>query len=103
MLERGGTIRLARRAMSASRGIGENSEGETDLHWRVSVDLIETLRRRYLADSQVYVSGNLLVFYEPGNRRRHVTPDVFMVRGVPNKERLNYLIWTEARGPEVVI
>src|SRR5262249_45364399 len=38
-----------------------------------------------------------------GNRRRHVSPDVFVVRGVPNHRRPNYLIWQEGKGPEVVI
>src|SRR5262249_44151133 len=30
-------------------------------------------------------------------------PDVFVVRGVPKGDRLNYLLWEEKRGPQVVI
>ena len=44
--------------------------GETDLHRRVMFDLIESLTMFY-AGQKVYVSGNLLLFYEPGNKRRH--------------------------------
>ena len=51
----------------------------------------------------MYVSGNLLVFYEQGNRRRHISPDVFIVRGVPNHLLDNYLIWEEKKGPEIVV
>ena len=51
----------------------------------------------------MYVSGNLLVFYELGNRRRHVAPDVFVVRGVAKHDRPNYLIWQEGKPPGVVI
>jgi hypothetical protein len=52
----------------------------------------------------VYVSGNLLLYYERGNKRKHVAPDVFVVRGVPKRPpRDNYLLWEERRGPDVVI
>ena len=61
---------------------------ETDYHRDVMLDLIETLRAFYAADPMVYVSGNLLLFYEEGDRRRHVSPDVFVVRA-----------WRNASGP----
>jgi Uma2 family endonuclease len=77
---------------------------ETDDHRENMVDLIETLKRHFeSSEPPVYVSGNLLVFYEAGNRHRHLSPDVFVVRGVPNRLRDNYLIWEEGKGPEVVI
>ena len=76
---------------------------ESDLHRDLMVALIDTLRRRYEDRDDVYVSGNLLVFHTPGDKRRHVSPDVFVVRGVPKHSRDNYLIWEEGRGPEVVI
>ncbi len=76
---------------------------ETDLHRDLMLLLIEMLREYYRAATSVYVSGNLLIFYEQSNRRRHVSPDVFVVRGVPKNSRLNYLVWEERKGPEVVI
>ncbi len=66
---------------------------ETDLHRTLMLDLIETLKLRYVDDADTYVSGNLLIFYEQGNKRRHVSPDVFVVKGVPKRQRLNYLVW----------
>ncbi len=78
--------------------------GETDLHRDKMIDLIEALKDRFAADPNVYVSGNLLVFYERGDRRKHVSPDVFVVRGVNKLPiRDHYLIWKEGRPPEVVI
>jgi Uma2 family endonuclease len=63
-----------------------------------------TVLHRWLADTpDAYAWGNMLMFYEPGNKRRHVSPDVFYVSGVPNHRRPNYLIWEEGRGPDVVI
>jgi Uma2 family endonuclease len=76
---------------------------ETDWHRNLMNVLIDTLIAFYAAVTDVYVSGNLLVFYQRGNRRRHVSPDVFVVRGVPKGIRANYLIWEEGKAPEVVI
>jgi Uma2 family endonuclease len=76
---------------------------ETDHHRDVMFDLIKTLQARYADNPMVYVSGNLLVFYVRGDKRRHLSPDVFVVKGVPKRERLNYLVWEERKGPDVVI
>jgi Uma2 family endonuclease len=75
---------------------------ETDDHRDLMVEMIETLKMHKAGDRRFYVSGNLLVFYEPGNRLRHVSPDVFVVRGVPNHNREHYLIWEERKGPEFI-
>src|SRR5262245_22278915 len=76
---------------------------ETDWHRDLMFDLIKTLQAFFAPARRVYVSGNLLMFYEEGNRRRHVSPDVFVVRGVPRRERENYLVWEEGRAPQVVV
>jgi len=78
--------------------------GETDLHRNKMLDLIATLEDHFSGDPNIYVSGNLLVFYERGDRRKHVSPDVFVVRGVPKKPlRDHCLIWREGKAPEFVI
>ena len=76
---------------------------ETDLHRNLMVDLLETLTDWFAADRMTYVSGNILLFYEPGNRRRHLSPDLLFVRGIPKRERENYLAWVEGKVPDVVI
>ena len=76
---------------------------ETDIHRDVMFDLIETLQAYYSGDPMTYVSGNLLLFYEEGNKRRHVSPDVFVVHGIPKRLRDNYLMWEEGKGPDFVI
>ena len=76
---------------------------ETDLHRRLMTELIASLQAFYAAEPMVYVSGNLLLFYEQGNRRRHLAPDVFVVRGVGKHERENYLMWEEGQPPRFVI
>jgi Uma2 family endonuclease len=76
---------------------------ETDLHRQLMFDLIEILQARYEEDPRVYVSGDLLLFYEEGDKLWHVAPDVFVVFGVAKRPRLNYLLWSEGKGPDVVI
>lgn len=76
---------------------------ETDVHRQIMMDLIAMLQARFAADPMVYVSGNLLLFYEEGNKWRHTSPDVFVVRGVANHLRDNYLLWLEGKGPDIVI
>ena len=71
---------------------------ETDLHRILMNNLIETLKLRFENDQSLYISGNLLIFYQEGNRRLHVSPDVFVVAGVGNHTRDNYLLWEEGNG-----
>ena len=75
---------------------------ETDHHRDVMFDQIESLKLYYAAQPEVYVSGNLLLFYEEGNRRKHISPDVFVVRGVGMRRREYYLLWEEKKSPEVI-
>jgi len=75
---------------------------ESELHRDRMLELIEVLRTFY-EGTEHCASGDLLVFYEPDNRRRHVSPDVFVARGVGQMLRRNYLVWEEARGPEFII
>jgi Uma2 family endonuclease len=79
---------------------------ESDVHLLLMLALIPTLREFFRLQPFVYVGGNMLVFYERGNRRKHVSPDVFVVRGVPSHRhhlRDNFLIWEEGKAPELVI
>jgi Uma2 family endonuclease len=77
---------------------------ETDVHRQDMVDVIETLGHHYADNPNVYVSGNLLLYYEEGNRRKHVAPDVLVSIGVSkNPPRDYYLVWKEGKAPDVVI
>jgi Uma2 family endonuclease len=76
---------------------------ETEIHRDDMVDLIQTLKDYFVSEPMICVSGNMLMFYEEGNRRKHVAPDVFVVRGIEKKIRENYLVWEEGKAPDVVI
>jgi len=76
--------------------------GETDEHREEMVRHIELLQD-YFRGQQVYVSGDLLVYYEQGNPRKFVVPDAFVVKGLAPGRRRTFKIWVEGRAPHVVI
>ena len=76
---------------------------ETPVHRDAMINLIWALQEYYCDDAMTYVSGNMLLFYEEGNKRRHLSPDVFVTRGIPKRQRDNYLTWEEGKGPDLVI
>lgn len=56
---------------------------------------VEALDRYFQKDPNVYVSGNLFIYYEQGNPKAVVAPDVFVVLGVDKKKRFSYKTWEE--------
>ena len=68
---------------------------ETTLHRIVMSDVIEGLERRYAGTEDVWVGGNLFLYYEKGNREKSVAPDVLLAREVGKRNREVYLLWEE--------
>lgn len=76
---------------------------ETDLH----IDEIYRMRqifRAYFADMpDVYVSGNLMMYYEEGSPSKSVSPDLLISFRVGKKPRRTYKVWEEGKPPDFVI
>ena len=98
---------MQRKIQAAPTIVYPESDGETmaetDKHRDLMVDFIQILRNYYQNEKDVYVSGNLLMYYEKGNPRKSISPDVFVVFGVEKKQRNTYLIWAEAQTPDFVL
>jgi Uma2 family endonuclease len=56
---------------------------------------VEALDSYFQNRPDVYVSGNLFVYYEQGNPKAVVAPDVLVVFGVEKKKRPSYKVWDE--------
>ena len=56
---------------------------------------VEVLRLYFKGRPNIYVSGNLFIYYEEGNPKAAVSPDVFVVFGVNNRNRRSYKTWQE--------
>ncbi len=76
---------------------------ETDYQRGPLIYAVNALDFHFANDPQVYVSGDLLIYYEQGNNEVSVAPDVFVVFGVPKRQRPTYKMWEEGKGPDVVI
>lgn len=76
---------------------------ESEIHLNEMLDLIAALRRRYQDHPNVYVAGNMFLYYRKGDPRSVVAPDIFLVREVPKRERKVYKLWEEGRAPSLVV
>lgn len=79
--------------------------GETPLHHRVIVRLMDVLGQWFVDSPDVYVWGNMMMYYEEGNPRKQLSPDVFVVLGVAkDTPREIYCTWLEGgHAPDLVI
>ncbi|MEX0714606.1 MAG: Uma2 family endonuclease [Pirellulales bacterium] len=78
--------------------------GETPTHAQNILYSIHELKNWFADNPRVYVSGNNLMYYVPGDKHTHVSPDVFVVQGiVKDKRRDYYLTWEEGAAPHLVI
>ena len=64
---------------------------------------VGALRSHFQNQDDVYVVGDLLLYYEQGNRKASVAPDVFVVFGASNHTRSTYLLWEEPKAPDWVL
>lgn len=77
---------------------------ETEHHRDLMIDSIRTLQLHPPTARRFYVSGNLLMYYEEGNKRKHISPDIFAVEGLSSEpRRLYYLTWIEGKTPDVIV
>jgi len=76
---------------------------ETDMHADLLIDLRTALTDYFRDAPDVYVSGNLLLYFEEGDPTSSVAPDVFVVKGVTKRKRRVYKVWEEGKAPDWVI
>ena len=61
------------------------------------------LDRYYQDRDDVYVVGNLLVYYQQGDGNKSVSPDLMVVFGAPKHVRSSYRVWEEPKAPDFVL
>ena len=76
---------------------------ESDFQLLPLIYAVQRLTHYYRNRPDVYVSGNLLIYYEEGNPRARVAPDVFVVFGARKAKRDTYLLWNEPKAPDFVL
>ena len=76
---------------------------ETDLHIDEIFRVRQILRAYFAEMLDVYVSGNLMMYYEEGTPSKAVSPDMLVTFGVGKKARRTYKIWEEGKPPDFVV
>ena len=76
---------------------------ESDVHISCLLHTREDLKLYFGNRPDVYVAGNLLIYYEENNVKARVAPDVFVVMGVASHDRTSYLLWEEGKAPDFVL
>jgi Uma2 family endonuclease len=77
------------------------AESDFQLAWIVY--LLNVLGYYFRQRDDVYVAGNLLIYYEEGMPSSRVAPDVFVIMGVGNHKRKTYKVWEEGQAPHFIL
>ncbi len=90
---------MEKRIGSAPTLVYPESDGEpmaeTPKHQQVMIDCMDVMRSHFRGIPDVYIAGNMMLYYEEGNPRKSISPDVFMVRGLSKKELRTYKTWEQ--------
>ena len=81
----------------------EERVGESDWHMVALAYLVSVLKHVFAAARDVFVAGDMFVYYEEGNKYARVAPDVMVIRGVPNRPRRSYRLFEEQQVPCCVV
>jgi Uma2 family endonuclease len=77
---------------------------ESDFQREYLLDSVKILEIYFQEQADIYVSGNLFIYYEQGNPASVVAPDVFVIKGVEKRQRRSYKMWEEGgKAPNFVM
>ncbi len=76
---------------------------ESDFQFKPLVYAVQALRAHFQDRPDVYVAGNMFVYYEEGNPKAVVAPNVFAVFGADKKDRFSYKVWKKPKAPDFVL
>ena len=84
-----------------------DSDGEpmsvNDYHRQAITWTLQALEAYYAKDPDVYVSGDIFVYYREGYPRTSISPDVLVSFGINKKPRMSYKTWEEGKAPDFVM
>ncbi len=80
----------------------EDDMGETSIHISLLANLLNILKFYFKEREDVFLSGNMNLYYQEGNPYKWFAPDLLVAFGVPKVERSSYLLWREEVFPQVI-
>ena len=75
----------------------------SDYHRKLLTWTLQALEAHFAQNSEVYVSGDIMMYYEEGDPWTSISPDVLVCFGINPKLRLTYKTWEEGKAPDFVM
>ena len=75
----------------------------SDMHRRILTRILQTLENHFRQRPEVYVSGDILMYYVERQPQKVVAPDALVTFGMGQKPRLTYKVWEEGKVPDFVM
>ena len=75
----------------------------SDYHRRLLVWTLQALEAHFAETPEVYISGDILMYYREGDPRKSISPDVLVCFGINPQLRRTYKIWEEGKSPDFVM
>ncbi len=77
---------------------------ESKRQYTPMTDTVAALENHYLGRNDIFIAGNLLVYYRMNHNRVRVAPDVLVVFGAAGSHpRDSWLVWREGKAPGFVV
>ena len=77
--------------------------GETPLHQSWMIRLLNLFQQRYVAQPQVYVACNMMMYYTPGSMHEFLVPDLVVLLDSNRRSRRVLKLWEETQPPNLVL
>ena len=75
----------------------------SDYHRRLLIWTLQALEAHFAQNPEVYISGDIMMYYREGDPRKAISPDVLVCFGINPKLRRTYRIWEEGKAPDFVM
>ncbi len=75
----------------------------SDYHLRLLIWTLQALEAHFAHKPDVYISGDILMYYRKGDPRKSISPDVLVCFGINPKLRKTYKVWEEGKAPDFVM
>ena len=75
----------------------------SDYHLRLLIWTLQALEAHFAPNPEVYISGDIMMYYREGDPRKSISPDVLVCFGINPKMRLTYKTWEEGKVPDFVM
>ena len=76
---------------------------DTDLHMHWIIRISDIFKTHFAQNTEVYISGNIMMYDREGPARTAVSPDILVAFGLGRKFRRTYKVWEEGKPPDFVI